>query len=114
MSGLELHSHCNCIGLRLFQIGRLQIEVWICPANAYIPPHNHPNMKSKIVLLWGRLFGNRNGKSKYLTKLKFYTLKSTDTHSAYVGKKGAIFMNIEWLLDKSVTSASKAFNLVNT
>lgn len=97
--------HNSCKGFRLFKLGKYQVELWMCPCFEYIQPHSHPSIESKIVLLYGTLYGILNGRSGFLKWLKFYTVKSTDVHSGQIGSRGCVFLNFQRWHTKPTSAA---------
>lgn len=97
--------HNSCKGYRLFRLGHYQVELWVCPCFEYIEPHSHPEIESKVILLYGSLYGVLNGRSGFLRWLKFYSIASTAVHSGQTGSQGCIFLNLQRWSSKPTSAA---------
>jgi len=87
----------NCRGWLLLKLGRLRIELWKVPAQTEIPPHNHPNIISRIIFLNGNMLVSRAGSRKrWPTKLiRWYRLNPGQEHYGRAAFGDGWFLNIE-------------------
>lgn len=97
--------HGRCLGLRLFRLGRKQLEVWFAPKDERIESHVHRNMDSKIVLLVGRVWGTNGSKTGRVHAFTSYLISAGTPHSAYT-LTACAFLNFEtWMEQKAISSA---------
>lgn len=115
-----LNRYGPCWGLRLFRLGKHQIELWFCPSGYQITPHCHPNLDIELFFIWGikcyferyKLGGQKDGIMVTFPKsfLKRFTIKNYHFHWFKVSKWPLVFINYErWIGAGKPLSASKDF-----
>lgn len=103
----------KAMGLRLFKLGRFQMEIWYVPAGYAVPEHYHTDFDSRFLLLFAHnILFRRNGRTllvkwwKHIGKL--FAINAGDIHSSDASNFPLIFVNIEIWKHKP-TSACKNF-----
>ena len=114
------HTHDRCRGLTLWRWGRLNVELWFCPAGYEIVPHSHPLEDIELVPLFGwctfiredalRLVGQRIECSPRRWFRK-HSVPAGWVHWFKVGRKvPLVFINVaRWKPGVPITSASEDF-----
>lgn len=102
----------GCRGFCLFKLGRIQVELWLCPRGENIYPHVHEHIDSTIIVLKGRLWGEIGKRFGTAKKFKSYHIPAGVRHAASMsGYTSVWFINIErWTCDP--TSAADDFTTV--
>src|SRR5579859_3900335 len=49
-----INRHKSCIGITLFRLFNLNIELWYCPRGFKIEPHSHPEEDIQLMYLFGK------------------------------------------------------------
>lgn len=101
----------RCRGLRLFRWRRFQVEAWWFPKGETIETHVHQNIDSHIMLLFGRMRGNINGRIGYPRLFKSYRVPHNEIHGA-LAERSCLFLNFEWWICDDVSSAAHDFTAV--
>lgn len=111
----------DCLGITLFKMGRIKVELWIVPPKFRIEEHTHPSQDIKIMYLWGNATFFRNDYIIHQYKsfnvslrriFKCFTVMHYHNHYFYNYDKTLVFINFERYFGKP-TSASEdiKFNL---
>lgn len=108
--------HNNCRGIKLFRIGRFQMELWMAPKGERIESHIHKHIDSHILFLWGRMngvIGSRSGSLGFHDCFRLFHIPAGVTHSATILSRWCIFTNLEvWNKGSSISSAAVDFERV--
>ena len=103
----------GCSGIRIFRIGRRQIELWFCPRGMVIPDHVHENIDVTLVILGGKMdgkIGDRSGRVGWSDMFRRFVVMANTVHSARIVGPFCLFASCEkWKDGVEVTSAATDF-----
>ena len=105
-----LQRRFGCTGLRIPLPGPWQVELWLAPRGAVIPPHTHPHIVSRLVFLAGRMGWQRGAVSREFNWRDFgrsFLVPPDCVHGAVTLGAFGLFLNLEhWLPGAAKTSAA--------
>lgn len=107
-----IERHNGCVGLKLFRLGKRQLELWFCPRHEIIESHSHKHIDSTLIFLWGRILGtigNKTGIVSYRDTFRRFPIPAGVKHSAIVQSTFCLFLNWEKWKTGNVTSAAIDF-----
>lgn len=106
-----IRRHNRCRGIRLWKWGRFQIEVWFCPKGEVIETHAHQHIDSKIIVLYGGMWGSIGNRVGSPRRFKAFEVPAGVRHGAAISDyQCCIFANVErWKNGVDVTSAAEDF-----
>lgn len=99
----------DIFGLRLFRLGRFQVELWVVPAHSSIPAHYHRFCDSHIIHLWGKAWFMVDYRCKFLHTFTGFWSKEIPrniNHAAVTQDQRLIFLNIETWHEKPTSAAT--------